>query len=50
MARLDGFDEIVSSVVYAGNDVSITLGVGSPENNDLVEFVLCLEVTIIDYN
>jgi len=47
MAGLDGFDEVVSSVVYASNDVSITLGVGSPENNNLIQFVLCLEVTII---
>lgn len=46
MARLDGFDEIVSSVVNASNDVSVTFGVGSPKNNNLVEFVLCLEVTI----
>lgn len=47
MARLDGVDEIVSGVVYASNDVSVTLGVGSPENNDLVKFILSLEVTII---
>lgn len=44
MARLDGCNEIVGSIVYASNDVSIPFGVGSPENDDLVELILCLEV------
>lgn len=47
VALLNGLEEVVSSVVDAGNDVGISLSVGSPHDNDLVEAVVRLEVTDI---
>lgn len=43
MRVLDRVQEVVSSVIDARNDVAVTLGVGSPENNDAVETVVRLE-------
>ncbi len=44
LAVLDGLEDVVGSVVDAGDDVGVALGVGGPENNHLVETVLSLEV------
>ena len=44
MAGLDGLEEVVGGVVDAVNQVGVTLGVGSPEDNDLVEAVVGLEL------
>lgn len=46
----DGLEKVVSSIVDPWNDVGVTLGVGSPENNDTVEMVICLEATDISTN
>lgn len=46
MTLLDSLDQVISGVVDTRDDVSITLGVGGPENDDLVEVVLCLEVSV----
>lgn len=45
MAVLDGFEQVLGSIVNTRNDVGISLRVGSPLNDDLVEIVLGLEVT-----
>lgn len=47
MSLLNGLEEIVSSVIDTRNDVGISLRVGSPHNNDLVQVVLGLEVANI---
>jgi hypothetical protein len=44
MALFDGFHQVLGSIVDAGDDIRIPFGVGGPENNDLVEIVLGLEV------
>ena len=49
MTGLDSVDQIVSSVVHTGEDVGITLGIGGPENDDLVQPVLGLEFAIETY-
>lgn len=43
-AGLNGLEEVVSGVVDAVNQVGVTLGVGSPEDNNLVEAVGGLEL------
>ena len=45
VANLDGGKKILSSVIDTGNDLCVTFGVGGPENDNLVEVLLCLEVT-----
>jgi hypothetical protein len=44
VSALDGLDEVVGSVVDANNEVSETLSVGSPLDNDLIEVVGSFEV------
>lgn len=44
VAILDSLQEIVGSVVNAGQDIGKALGIGSPLNDDLVETVCSLEV------
>lgn len=46
MAFFNGFQEVVSSVVDTLDEISKALGIGSPLNNDLVESVVGLEVTV----
>lgn len=46
VAGLDRVDQVLSSVVDTGDDVSVTLSVGGPHDDDLVEVVLGLEVAI----
>ena len=41
----DGSKKAVSRVVHARDDVTVTLGVGSPEHDDRVRLVLSLEAT-----
>lgn len=38
-------EEVVSSVVDSGSDLAVSLGVGSPHNNDLVDLVVFLELS-----
>ena len=47
VARLDGLEQVLSGVVDALDDVGITLGVGSPLDNNLVEVVGRLEVAMV---
>jgi hypothetical protein len=42
--RLDSCEDIIGSIVDSGNDVAVTLSVGSPENNNAVKVVLLFEV------
>lgn len=49
VAGLDSLEEVVGRVVDARDDVGITLGVGGPEDNDLVKAVGGLEVTKARY-
>lgn len=46
VTRLYGFHQVLRSVVNAFNDIGKALGVGSPLNNDFVECVSFLEVTV----
>lgn len=46
MTLLDSLDQVISGIVDTRDDVSITLGVGGPENDDLVEVILFLEVSV----
>lgn len=46
MTRLYGLHEVLRSVVDAFNDIGKALGVGSPLNNDFVECVDILELTV----
>lgn len=46
MSGLDGFDEVVGSVVDANNEVSETLSVGGPLDNDLLEVIGSFEVAV----
>jgi len=48
VAALDGVEEVVGGVVDTGDDVRIALRVGGPEDDDLVEAVLRLELTAIE--
>lgn len=41
---LNSLEEVVGRVVDAGEDLRVSLGVGSPDDNDLVEVVLALEL------
>lgn len=43
MALLDGLDQVLSSIVDTGDDICITLSVGSPENDDFIQVVLRFE-------
>lgn len=45
VTSLDGSEDIVGSVIDTVDKLSVTLSVGSPEDNNLVESVLSLEVT-----
>lgn len=45
MTSLDSGEDVVGGVVDTIDELSVTLSVGSPEDNDLVEVVLGLEVT-----
>ena len=45
--RLDRGKDIVSGVVHARNDVAVTFGVGSPEDDDTIETVVLLELADI---
>jgi hypothetical protein len=47
MSTLDGVDEVVGSVVDAGLEVGETLGVGGPQDNDLLKVVGSLEVAVV---
>ena len=44
MTSLDGVEEVVRGVVDARDDVGVTLSVGSPHDNDLVEAIVGLEL------
>ena len=46
VAIFDGLDKVVGSVIDARDDLSIALSVGSPHNNDLVQAIGSLEVTL----
>jgi hypothetical protein len=41
---LDRSEERVGGVVHSGDDIGVTLGVGGPEDDDLVQPVLLLEI------
>lgn len=41
---LDGLQEVLSGIIDTLDDVGVTLGVGSPEDNDLVKSILGLEL------
>src|SRR5690606_5884069 len=45
MASLDSSENVVGSVVNTVNQVGVTLSVGSPKDDNLVESILSLEVT-----
>lgn len=47
VSSFDGFEEVVSCVIDAWDDVGVTLGVGRPENNNLVQIVLSFEVAVL---
>jgi len=47
MGRLDGGEEVFGSVVDSGDDLGVSFSVGGPENNDIVELVVGLEVSDI---
>ena len=47
VGRLDGSEEVFGSVVDSGDDLGVSFSVGSPENNDIVELVVGLEVSDI---
>jgi hypothetical protein len=47
MACLDGLQEVLGSVVDAFNDIGITLGIGSPLDNDLVKTIGSLELATL---
>ena len=44
VALFDGLEQVVSSVVDAGNQVGVALGVGSPHDNNLIKAILLLEL------
>ena len=44
MAVLNGLHEIIGSVINARNELSETLSIGSPLDNDLLQSVLGLEI------
>lgn len=46
MALLDSLKQVLSSIVHTRDDVSITFGIGCPENDYLIEIVLSFEVSI----
>lgn len=46
MTILDGIKEIVGGIIEAIDDISVTLGVGSPEDNDLIKVVGSLELAV----
>lgn len=48
MAGIDGLEKILGIVVNTIDDVGESLGVGSPEDNDLVKTVDRLEVAAKD--
>lgn len=50
MRRLDGREEVLGSIVDTWDDLGVTLSVGGPENNDVVESVVLLEVSNIGSN
>lgn len=47
MGRLDGSEEVLGSIVDSGDDLGVSFSVGGPENNDIVELVVSLEVSDI---
>jgi hypothetical protein len=46
VSALDGLDEVVGSVVDTNDEIGETLGIGSPLNDNLLEVVGSLEVTL----
>lgn len=44
MVLVDRLEQVISSVVDTGDDLGVTFGVGGPNNDDLVEVVLTLEL------
>lgn len=44
MGRLDGGEEVVRGVVDAGDELRVALGVGGPEDDDVVEAIGSLEL------
>ena len=44
MAFFDGLEQILSSIVDSRKDVSESFRVGSPEDNDLIEAIVLLEI------
>ncbi len=44
MVLLDRLEQVVGRVVDAGQDLGVALGVGGPDDDDLVEAVLALEL------
>lgn len=47
MGRLDGGEEVLGSIVDSGDDLGVSFSVGGPENNDVVELVVGLEISDI---
>lgn len=50
MASIDGLKKVVSSIVDTLDDIGKSLSVGSPEDDDLVEIVIGLEVANVSAN
>ena len=48
MPTFDGFQEIVSSIIDAGDEIREAFSIGSPEDNDLVELMRRFEVPAPD--
>ena len=48
MSSFDGSHKIMSSIIYAIDEISITLRVSSPQDNDLIKTIFKLEITIIE--
>jgi hypothetical protein len=47
MGRLDGSEKVLGSIVDTGDDLGVSLRVGSPEDNHVVQTVVLLEVSDI---
>lgn len=47
VGRLDGSEEVLGSVVDSGDDLGVSFSVGGPEDDDIVELVVGLEVSDI---
>lgn len=48
MSSFDGSQQIISSIIDAIDEIGIALRVGCPQDNDLIEAILELELAVIE--